>query len=213
MTFSPAIRNRLDHKLAGKTAAGLVEYEFSYITKDYQAIHDQSYYSNSSNFVLGERVDYFDTGSTTLKGNIKFAENENPGLNAISTAASLSQNVKTFKRYILTGGFTFENQKSKDPSYDQRSYKFNFSYGLPALIWGTNLDLGFNIGFTDVINSRDTRGLEKNFNPTATLTKTIDRESHFSVNLNYGFTKNSSMNRATYAYTKHVVGLGGSYTF
>ena len=211
--INPALRTRLDHKALGRPAAGLVEYEFAWSLKDYNATHDFLYYSRSHNFILGERLEYFKVGSTTLKTNTKFIENQNPSLNAFAPAFNISQNFLTFQRYTLNAGFTFENQRSRDPQYDQRAYRFNFSYSMPALFWQTNVDWSVAYSLTDLVNQRENRGLEKSFSPGVTLTKTLDRESHWSVNLNYTFTNNRSKDRATYAYSKHVVGAGVTATY
>lgn len=212
-SISPALRTRTEHRALGKAAAFLGEYEFSFATRDYSGVKQQKYYSATNNFVLGERIDYLKFGSTTLKINLKLYENANIRLNYWGPGLSLGQNWKTFSNHNLNTTLGWDYQITKDGYYDQKNYKLNLGYAMPALFWKTNVDISFAFAITNVVNQTETRGIEKNISPGITFTKTIDRESHWAVNANYTYTKNISSDTTNYAYDKHVVGIGGSFTF
>lgn len=212
-SVNPAIRGRLDHRFNGNPAAGLVETEFAWSNRDYTSTHSFSYYSNSVNFVLGERAKLIPFGDTTLKVNMKLNKSQNSGQNYFAPSVNLSQNWAVYKAYVLNTGFNFEEQSARNEFYDQRTYRVNASFGIPNLFWSTNLDLAMSETFTDTMHQYDTRGTEITTNPSLTLTKNVDTAGKLTVNLNYGFTRNSSLDTVSYAYTKHIIGLGTQYTF
>lgn len=210
---TPAVRARLDHMVKGKPAGGLVEYEFAYGTRDYLSTKTQRYYTRSSNIIIGERIEYFAIGGTSLKFNLKLSENQNRAQNFLGPAVSLSQIWTLVKPYVLSSIFTFELQRAKSTFYDQRIYKLNLSYGIPKIYWNTSADLAFGFTVTDTMNQQATRGFEKTIAPILTLTRFIDKADKFAVNFNYAYTRNNSSDKTNYAYAKHVIGLGGQYTF
>lgn len=210
--FNPALRSRLEHFIGTNTrAAGLIEYEYAYSLRDYLAKYTQSYYSRSSNFIFGERVEYFKFGSTTFKANLKLSENSNLLLNFLGLGASLLQNWK-ISNHLLDTTVSFESQRAKDSLYDQKNYKFTLGYHTPEIFWKTTMDLSFVFLLIDTMNQKDTRGYEKNYSPSLTLTRFIKKD-RWSVSLNYGFTRNDSKDTVNYAYSKHTVGVGTQYTF
>lgn len=213
LNINPSLRNRMDHKVKDKPASGLVEYEYAYMAKDFKSKRELPYYTKSQNIIIGERVNLFFSGSTTFKINTKFSENQNRFLNYIAPAISLSQGFMTFNKYLLNVTFTWEQQRAKDPFNDQRSYKTNFSYSIPKLIWEINVDPAFSYTVTDTINQRDARGFEKNINPSVGLSRAIDKKGKFNANFNFGWTRNLSVDRANYAYQKYTYSLGATYTF
>lgn len=211
--LNPALRLRLDHRVQDKPAAALAEYEYGVTTRDYSGVKEQKYFSRTNNFVLGERWELLRFGPFTVKANLKFVENSNRRLNFWAPGLNLNQSWKTFQNYLLNTGFTFENQRSNDPFYDQRNYRFNLSYSMPALFWQTNVDAAFSANFADIINQPETRGLEKNLSPSITLTRVVDRAAHISVSLNYAYTRNLSHDDENFSYSKHTAGVGGTLTF
>lgn len=212
-SLAPALRSRFDHKVGGKPAAALAEFEFLLTTRDYNSTRSQLYYSRSYNYVLGERALLLPFGDTTLKANLKFVQNANRSLGYYAPGVSLGQNALLFKRHLLSATVGFEDQRARDPYYDQRNYKLLLFYGMPSLLWNMSVDTSLSFVAADIVNQEENRGLEKNVSPALTITKPFDRAGRLAVNLNYAYTLNVSRDKNAYQYEKHVIGAGVAATF
>lgn len=123
LVVAPAIRTKWEHTSRGKPATALFDLEYNLMLRDYEAQHKFPYYTRSLNFVAGERVTWFKTGSTTVKASIKFTENYNPERNAYSPALSFQQNVKLSERYDLQNTFTADYLRARNDFNDERNYR------------------------------------------------------------------------------------------
>lgn len=206
--LAPALRLRFDHFMRSKPAAILLEYDFALQLRDYSAKHELEYYSRSHAFALGERVEWGEPGTTTVKGLIKLSENSNLRLNFFAPGGQVGHTIFLPKPFALNGTFTFEEQRAKDLFYDQRNYRLNLGYSMPALLWNIGADVSASANFADIPRQVESRGLEKNLTGTATLSRPFDRKGRLVVNVNYSFTKYISRDTTSYAYEKHVYGVG-----
>lgn len=212
VTFTPAMRFRLDHKAFGYSAAGIMEYEFNYTLKDWQGIGKQNFYSYYNNIILGERLDVLPWGATIIKPSLKYSINHDIAKNYYAPKLLLTQYVKMYSfLYSLSGAF--ELQKAKDIANDQRKYDWNNSFSMPRIWQGISVDVSANISWTDTMNQQPARGTEKTFSPGLTLSYVFCDEDRCSVNTNYAFTRNISLDKQNYDYAKHVYGAQFSYNF
>jgi hypothetical protein len=211
ITIAPALRSKWEHFSRGKAATGLFDVEFNLMLRDYEAQHKFPYYSRSLNFVVGERVTWFATGSTTLKLALKFLENYNPERNSYSPAFTLQQNVKLSQRYDLQNTFTADYLHARNDFNDERNYKLRHSVTLTKLI--AKIDVTPSLSFTlkDTMKQKGTRGNELLFNPNLSLSREIIPE--LDGTFEYSYSKNYSKAKDTYQYTKHELKLGAGYNF
>jgi hypothetical protein len=208
LTF--AMRGRLDHTLKQKPAAGLIEYEFYHNTQDYKKVHSQDFKVLWHNFILGERFEFFKTGSTTAKISYKFSRNASPTSDYVAPKVSVAQNF-SIASYILNSNLSWERQVARDMANDQTAYGLNNTFGVPKLFWNTNVDLSLNFTFTDTMYQRSTRGIEQTYAPGVTFTKELSKL--FNGTLSYTYTNNVSKDKQSYDYSKSVFGLGVQATF
>lgn len=211
MTITPALRTRIDHKVKKKDAAVLLEYEYNNTRQDYLKQHEMTYKSSYHNFIAGERFEVLPWGSTTLKFLYKNSNNKSETSDYYAPKFSLGQNIGVGGGRILNSTLSWENQYSRDPYNDQRTYGWNNSLGLTKLFWNTTVDLSLNFTFTDTLMQRDARGIEKTINPGFTFTKEISKL--LSGKFDYSFTRNISHDKQSYDYVKHAVTLGVTATF
>lgn len=212
VTLTPAMRFRLDHKVGGEPAAGIAEYEFNVTLRDYEGVGKQRFNSYYHNIVLGERVELLPWGATILKPSFKFSINRLVSLNYLAPKVSLTQNFKIYSfLYVLSGAW--ELQRAKSTANDQRKYDWNNSFTVPRLWRGLSTTVSANLSWTDTMNNQEARGTEKTFSPGLTLSYTFCKEDRCSVNTNYAFTRNISLDKQNYDYAKHVYGAQFSYNF
>lgn len=70
---------------------------------------------------------------------------------------------------------------------------------------------GLTWSFKDTMKQKGERGVEILVNPSVGIN--YDYTDKFSVNAEYGFTKNFSKAKRTYQYTQHDLKIGAVYSF
>ena len=74
------------------------------------------------------------------------------------------------------------------------------------IFWHSSLSTILDVTFVDTRNQFETRGLEKTISASVILNRTF--QSGFSMNINYAYTNNISLDSIHYAFSKHVLGCG-----
>lgn len=210
IVIAPALRAKWEHKSRGKPATALFDIEYNLMLRDYEAQHHFPYYTRYLNFIFGERLTWFDTGSTTVRLSVKFGENYNPARNAITPALSLQQNVKIFGRYDLQNTFTADYMRARDDVNDERNYKLRHAVMIPKLFKEVDVTPSLSLTLKDTMKQKGTRGNELLVNPAVSLGRDF---GPIEGNFDYSYSKNYSKSKDQYQYTKHEIKAGAAYRF
>lgn len=209
-SLAPAFRTKYEHMSRGKAASGIMEAEFNLALRDYLKAHQLPYYSRYWNFILGERVNWFSTGSTTVKLSIKLFESYNPEKNSYSPTFSFQQNIKIFGKYDLSNTFTADYLHARNDVNDEKNYKISSSVTFTKLFEKIDVTPSFSFSVKDTMKQKGTRGNEKNFNPALGFAREF---GSFDTGFDYAYTRNTSLDTQTYEYKKHEFKLSGGYRF
>jgi len=210
ISISPALRTKIEHWSAGKPATMLLEFEFNYMLRDYRQAHQFPFYSRHYNFVFGERVKWFGTGSTTFKVNIKFLENNNPERNSYSPGVSLTQLVKIGANNLVNT-LSADYLHARNDFNDERNYKLRSSITFPKFIEKVDFTPSVSLTLKDTMKQKGSRGNELMINPSLAFNREIT--SRIDGTFDYAYTKNFSSDKSSYQYTKQEFHLGASYRF
>ncbi len=208
-SVTPVVRNRVEYLISNKAAATNFDFEFNHTARDYTETHSLKYYSRYYNFVLGQRMSLIGAGNTTISANFKINGSYDPDQNATDPGVTLNQNIRFWGDNFLNLIASADFVRAKDPDWDRRNYRFTGMIYWPKLIFGSDVSTSLDVTFIDTVNLRSTRGVEKTINPSLFLTRNFGKSLH--LNLYYAYTRNISLDKATYDYSKHVTGLGIGY--
>lgn len=211
ISLSPAVRTKWEHFSGGKAATALFDIEYNLMLRDYEQQHKWPYYTRYINFVVGERVTWFATGSTTLKISAKFAENYNPDRNNITPAVSLGQNIKIAGRWDLQNTLSADYLRARDDFNDEINYKLSQNITFPKLFEKVDFSPSLSMTIKDTLKQKGSRGNEFLLNPSFGLSREI--LAALDGTFDYAFSKNYSKAKDTYQYTKHEIKLGAAYSF
>ncbi len=210
IVIAPALRSKWEHWSGGKAATMLLDLEYNLMLRDYEQQHKRPYYTRSLNLVLGERVNWFSCGSTTLKLALKAAENYNPERNYYSPQVTFQQNVKIFSAYDLQNTFTADYLRARNDFNDERNYKWRQSATLTDLFEKVDITPTASLTIKDTMKQKGSRGNEWLVNGSLEGSRDF---GGIEGSLEYAYTKNYSKSKDQYQYTKHEVRVGASYTF
>lgn len=211
IVIAPALRTKIEHWSAGKPATMIVDFEFNYMLRDWAKAHKFQFYTRSYNFVLGERAKWFNTGSTTVKANIKFVENYNPAKNSYSPGVSLTQLISLGGGLNLTNTASAEYLHARDDFNDESNFKLRHSVTFSKFFEKVDFTPSLSMTFKDTMKQKGTRGNEFTLNPTFVFNREL--ATNLDGTLDYGYTKNWSKDKRNYQYTKHEAHFGVSYRF
>jgi hypothetical protein len=211
ITIAPALRTKFEHMSRGQAATMLFDVEFNLMLRDYQQQHHFPYYSRYFNFMLGERLKWFDTGTTTIKASIKFFESYDPSRNSYSPSLSIGQNIKIFGAYDLQNTFTADYLTARNDFNDERNYKLKHNVTFSKLFWKLDFTPSLSLAIKDTLKQKGSRGNEVLFNPSFSLMKELSRK--LEGNFEYAYSKNYSKSKTSYQYTKHELKLSATAKF
>lgn len=211
IVIAPAIRGKYEHFVNKKPATTLMDLEFNLMLRDYNIAHKFPYYSRYWNYMVGERVKWFDTGTTTIKASIKLFESYSPGRNSYTPQLSFQQNIKIFDKWDLSSTFTADYLIARDALNDERNYKIAESVTLTKLFEKVDVTPGFTFSAKDTMKQRNSRGIELLYNPNVSFSRELI--NRVDTDLSYDFTRNISRSRASYQYSKHEVKFTAAYNF
>lgn len=211
--FAPALRLRDEHKLFGEMASSLLDFEYNYTSRDRLSKHQYLYYGSAWTESIGEKFKFFSGGETTLKIKFKQYTAYDSNLDSKSITPSISQifflpKLKHLLLVLIQSDMTTVN----DDTQSADNHLFRFDYIVPEFynnFW--SLQASFALTLTDPKIGKETRGLEKTYNPSLKLTRNISPACQAS--LSYDYTKKNSKDEATYAFTKNVTALEIRYSF
>ncbi len=219
LSFTPALRTRLEHEWGGRSratvlpAAFLLDLELGYNTRDLKSEHSQLFFSRSLNPVVGYRILFPQIGVSQLKANIKLNENVNRGLNYFAPGVTGSQTFFIGKNsHALNLTMGMEQQWTNLRVYSQKNYRLGAGYSVPPIYYNTSADLNMQFTLIDTLNQLPERGYEKEYSPSLTLTHYFVNHQgllgRLALQGGYSFTTRTSKDREAYAYSKHLFSAG-----
>lgn len=200
----PAIRNSYEHKLFNKKSSFLFDLEYSYNERDVNSTKELVFDNRSWTLVFGEKFDLFPQGGTTVK--VKRKE----FLSNTLTSNSRTLTVNALQIFKLPGGKLLIGTVNMDfaNSYNNKTNSTNAYLLRGDFSWSKiyekyDFDASLAITFTDTRAQSTTRGLEKSFNPTFSLSRKFLNKL-IEVQATYDLTSKYSRDKVNYDYTKHV---------
>jgi len=212
-SYAPALRFRDEHKLFGQMASANFDLEYNYSKRDYLMIHETRYYGSAWTESFGEKFKLFSVGETTIKVKFKQYTGYASNLDSTSFTPSISQIIflPTLKHLLLVL-FQSDMTTVNDTTQSADNHLLRFDYIVPEFMnnfW--SLQGSFAVTFTDPKFGKETRGLEKTYNPGLKITRNISQELQFS--LSHDYTKKTSLDTQAYVYTKNVTAFELRYAF
>ncbi|MCB9092226.1 MAG: hypothetical protein H6621_00725 [Halobacteriovoraceae bacterium] len=211
-TITPAIRMTREHSMKGKPASFIFDIDYAQVERDRNQEEEYIFYSRSYSLALGERLQLFDIGESTFKIKNKITESYDPGIDSKTMTLQYSQffNRQSGDRIIFVSNFNFTNNQSDD--LDTNSYSFILNYiMLSNSKWATFYTLGASVTLTDTLEQKDTRGIEKLYQPNISATKIFGK--NIKLTGKYSYSKNDSKDNENYSYNRHQLTLDFGITF
>jgi hypothetical protein len=208
--FAPALRTRYEHWSHGAPATFLFDVEYNYMLRDYKGDKTLPYYTRILNFSLGERVKWFNAGTTTLRFIFKFVENEDPSRNALDPGFTIQQNVR-IGAYDLQNSLAIDYLRARDDINDEANARFRSGIVFGKFWAGVDASPYFALSFKDTMKQAPIRGTEILLNPGITFSRDFGR--HWEANLDYNYSKNISKSKDLYEYTKNEAKIGVAYNY
>ena len=213
ISITPTLSFKNEHKLFGDLATTLLDTDYNYTARDREANHTLVNYGTTWSATLGERFKLSPYTETTAKIGYKSYTSYIATLNSVTTSPSLT-NVIIFPEHghILMMMWQGDFTKVEDDTQSADTHLFRFDYIVPefySAAW--SLQMSFALTLTDPKTGKDTRGLEKTYNPGIKITRNVS--SNFQVSVSHDYTKKTSLDETTYAYTKNVTVLELRYSF
>jgi len=205
------VRAKNNHLIKGKPATLMFDVESNYTIRDKDKVHELPFYARHLKFVLGDKAFFTPIGSTTLKFSYKIYDSYSTPLDAKTFGISISQHLALIEFTRLTIAPSVDFKRAEDGDNNRNTYKIMTSFTVPELISRVTLNPSFTWTIDNTMNVFESRGLEMTY--SASLGTSFKFTKNINGMLNYDYTKKTSKDKATYAYTKHVITLGATYNF
>lgn len=207
---APAIRSAYEHDWRGKAASVLFDYDFSQSQRDVEANKKLQFSSRSHTFMLGERINYFQSGETIVRLRHRVFDSyqdDNDG----TTSSLVFEQIKTMGINTLIFYFSYDRLRNENEIYNTNSVSLRTDYIMARFRDWFTPSIGLGLTSTDPINARSTRGRELLINPNARLSKTIGK--NWRANLKYDYQQNNSKDKSNFAFKKHTYSFELEYLF
>ncbi len=211
LSSETGLKNYFKHSFGAVPGTLYFSPELSYIVRDYTQSHKLSFYSWSMLGSLKEEIKIFTTGESFLKVQYKYLINHDNGYSAKTPSVSIGQTVSLSGLVSLDFALSGDFQRAEDRSNDLYTYKLNTSSMFRDIIQDFVFRPSFNFTVTDTRNQSATRGTELTYSPTFVVIYQLS--DSFKPELSYTWTKKTSDDTVNYAYSKHLVSFGITFTF
>ncbi len=208
--FSPMLNVSHEHKLWGKAATTLFDYEYADIKRDVNSTEKLEFSARTHTLSLGESFRYFDVGDSTLRLRHKQLESYLASSDSKTTSLVVEQLAK-LREHFLVLMLSYDRTRVNSSAFDTDSLLVRGDYFGPSWKGWVTPSVGLGLTLTDPINDRDNRGLETMLNPSVRLSNSPARGWRVSAKGDYQ--KYSSKDTDNFAYTKFIYGLEIDYIF
>ncbi len=207
-----SLNTTFDHTIKGRQASFLLEAGYNYYARDVLGTQDVSFFSRTTHILIGEKFNFFDVGSTKITLRFQDLEGYLESINYKSKTLAVEQIGVTKKGHMWIFGFQsgfFDNYNAVSNSTNQ--YTFNLNYYIPNLFYKTTFSAGLSVAFLDTKEQKATRGTEKTFSPTLSLSREVTKRITATISNTY--TRNKSLDLNNFDYKKNVSTFGLSASF
>ncbi|MBT7609284.1 MAG: autotransporter domain-containing protein [Bacteriovoracaceae bacterium] len=207
LSYAPAIRSKIKHKMFGKPASLILSWDYSYINQDRDAIKVLDFYSRSYTLTLGEKLKLFSKEDSTFKIKYKDLASYSDSLNSSTKTFALDHLIlmPSYSMFFLL--FSYDIYDSKTDSLDQTTFLSRIDYIIPSIADQYLLDIALSI---TIGNKEVAQTSSILISPSVMLTKMITQKS--SLQLGYTYTNNLS-DVTSDKYTKHVTAIDYKFNF
>ena len=203
LSVDPTLGIVWEHKAFKYMAKAMLDLEYNYTMQDPNSKQALEYYTNHILISIGEEFRPFSFGDTTLK--FKYKDKKAYADSLVSNTVTLNL-LQKFKFGSVTLNADFNTYKHSQSS-STNDYKVTLSPTISKKVMGLSISPTYSFTLTDNIYN-STKGKETSHDPSVTITKSWKK---LSGNINYAFTKKTSED-ASSSYTKHIVGIGMTYS-
>ncbi len=210
-SYTPALKNRIEHLLFNTLASFLFDFEYYYTARDSDAKKSPVFSGKYTSYQIGEKFKFFSGGDTSIKFKIKNYLGATVDGNNNVTSFSMDQIFMRSNSTMVMFTFQYDQTKMEvDENQNTNSLLARMDYIIPDYWNNYSLNLSFSLTLLDTL-VQTTRGLEKTYNPSIKLTKNVG--DYFKYALSYDYTKNTSKDKTSYDYDKHVTAFELSFNY
>lgn len=208
--MAPTIRTSYEHTLWEKPASALVDYEFSYVHRDVYQDKSLDFASRSHALMLGERFNFLTAGESTVRVKARQFRSYLDSSNS-NTLSMIYEQIVSLKIGTLIFYSSIDRTRVNSEAFSTNAITLRGDWLLPKYKDWFTPSVGLMLTFTDPINDRDDRGLEKLINPNLRLTRRFGK--NWGTNFRLEHSKNISKDEASFAYNKTLYALELEYLF
>jgi hypothetical protein len=210
--INPAIRSSYEHHVNGKAATLLFDYDYNYTERDVYQEEEMDFATRTQTFMIGERFKYFDAGNTTFRLKKSQMNSYDPTQNAKTTSFVLEQMASGSSGKFFMFMTSYDQRRVDNDLFDTNSLMMRGDLIFAKMeSLGITPSIAMAMTFNDPINDRDARGMERMYNPSLRLSKSLKKR--FKINFSANYFKNESKNEEVFAYKKRTFAFELEYLF
>lgn len=205
------LKNKYEHKVFERPASLILDIDYSKTYKDWNQTRKRDFYSNSTNFTLGEAFSYFSFGDTSVKIKRKLYRGENEAISNNTNSLSIDQTAFLPIQHLII--FLFDASfidNFNNTTTNTNTFLARVDYLIPEVLPTWTLGLALAATVTDTKLQEAVRGTEFTFNPSIDFSKEINKFA--KISFNFDFTKNNSKS-TSYDYQKNVFSTELRFSF
>lgn len=206
----PAIRTYYEYTLFNAWATHLFDFDYGYNERDVYLKKDLTFNSRTYTFMLGEKLNFWKMGETIVRLKKKYFYSYSELSDSDTTTLGIEQTINFNGGYTLMVVNTNDISLVRNDQLNTNTYTLRLDFITPRIYDWVTPTISFGTTYNDPIKQRETRGMEKMYNPGLKLTRGFGK---LRLNAKYDYTRNISKDKSAYDYTKSAYGLEFEYLF
>lgn len=206
----PALRTYYEYTLFNGMATHLFDFDYGYNARDVYLKKDLTFNSRTYTFMLGEKLNLTKMGETIIRLKRKYFYSYTELSDSETSTLGLEQTLNFPGGYTLMIVNTNDISLVRNDQQNTNTYVLRLDFITPRIMDWVTPTISFGTTYNDPIKQKETRGLEKQYNPGLKLTRGLGK---LRINGKYDYTRNISKDKSAYDYTKSVYGLEFEYLF
>lgn len=207
-----SLANTYEYTLNGRQNSLLLNYDYTYTGRDTLGVKDISLFAQSQTLLLGNAFVHQNYSTTTIKFQQRDYQAYLPSLNNKTKVFSIDHFMITkggsFLIFLFQSDFVDSYNATNNST---NNYYFRVDYILSEILPTYSLNASFGVSLLDTKAQKATRGTEKTYVPSIELRKRISKSIQAKLGADY--TKNSSLDKANFDYSKVNVRFGFEASF
>jgi tetratricopeptide (TPR) repeat protein len=206
----PALRTNYEYTLFENRATHVVDFDFAYNARDVYEQKALVFNYRSYTLMLGEKINIIPLGETILRFRKKYFYSYSDLSDSDTNTIAIEQTLTFPAGYTLFIVNTNDWSKVRNDQLNTNTYTLRFDLITPRLKDWFTTTLSFGSSLNNPVHQKESRGLEKMYNPALKLTRGFGK---YRLNVKYDYIRNNSKDKTTYDYTKSIYGLEFEYLF